>query len=52
MRAIHYSGYHHFFFLNYHICVVNRKKNPYVIFSKRGKEKKFFCYGITINKIK
>ena len=46
----HTEGYYHFFLLGLHICIVDRKKHPYVIFSKRKKEKKFFKYGITISK--
>ena len=44
------EGYYHFFLLGIHIYIVDRKKHPYVLFSKRGKEWKFFNYGITINK--
>ncbi len=44
------EGYYHFFLLGLHICVVDRKKHPYVLFSKRGKEQKFFKYGITVSK--
>ena len=43
------ARYYHFFLLGLHICVVDRKKHPYVLFSKRVKERKFFKYGITIS---
>ena len=44
------EGYFHLFVFGLHICIVDRKKHPYVLFSKRGKEWKFFKYGITISK--
>ena len=46
------DGYFHLFVFGYHISIVDRQKNPLVLFSKRNREKRFWKYGLTVTKLK